>query len=79
MDVLLGPKSDVDGMLPEKLKQLRSLCGEMRDIRVPSFAPNTREQFDSWGSIWPLNFRPPQVSACRIFLSVCPISVCMSL
>jgi hypothetical protein len=41
--------------------QVMSMAVEIRSEGVPGYAPNTREQFEAWGKIWPLNFRPPQV------------------
>ncbi|EKX45385.1 hypothetical protein GUITHDRAFT_108653 [Guillardia theta CCMP2712] len=38
---------------------IKQYCDSMFEEEVPSFAPNTREQFDSWSKIWPLNYRPP--------------------
>eukprot|EP00282_Hemiselmis_andersenii_P015140 CAMPEP_0114149188 /NCGR_PEP_ID=MMETSP0043_2-20121206/22023_1 /TAXON_ID=464988 /ORGANISM="Hemiselmis andersenii, Strain CCMP644" /LENGTH=173 /DNA_ID=CAMNT_0001243809 /DNA_START=316 /DNA_END=834 /DNA_ORIENTATION=- len=58
--VLLGPRDDVEGMAPADREELERLSHEVRPEMVPSFPPNTREQFDAWCSTWPLNFRPPQ-------------------
>lgn len=55
--------------------QIRSLSHEIRAENVPAYPPNTREQFDQWGSVWPLNFRPPAGNAstlCSVHQAISP-------
>lgn len=40
---------------------LRPFAERMRHpLQVPRHAPRTREQYDAWGKLWPINFRPPE-------------------
>lgn len=59
--VLVGRRSDVDGMPAQSLQAVRELCvdSELTEAEVPAIVPRTREQFDQWSNIWPLNYRPP--------------------
>ena len=60
---MLGPADAVAALQQEGggeiHRQVMALCTRLFDGEVPSFPPNTKEQFDAWSKVWPMNFRPP--------------------
>lgn len=57
-------------MIPNAIFQAFNLCMEnCRIFPVPKYPPYTKEQFEDWKKIWPLNFRKPPLEIASFKIS----------
>lgn len=54
LEIVVCPSKDAGGIPAAVGERL----GSTREVRVARYPPSTREEFSSWGSLWPLNYRP---------------------
>ena len=61
MPVLLCPESFID-RIPTRIK---SLYNDFKVVEVCRFEPRSRKNWEEWGNLWPVKFKPKEIDRVR--------------
>jgi hypothetical protein len=62
LQIIICPEDCFDRLVPE---DLRTSLNDISVVNVPRFAPHSRSDFEEWGQLWPIQFRPSEVDRAR--------------